>query len=397
MNFFKKSKALLMLGIVTSAMLTFSGCSRTKKINLNKYVTISSEGYDSVGEAYAHFDLDKFEEDYAGKIKVTENHQSSNNGFWYDDEKQSVEEMLLNDCVEDFYFDRDTGLSNGEEITLSMDLNNTIAKEYYNVELSFDDMTFKVEDLKETKEFNPFEHVDITFSGVSPNGNMEIKPDNIPEMDYITFTALGKSGNDIANGENVKIQAKLNVSESTFAKETGKTLSETENLYSVDGLVEYLNDVSLIPDDLYNQMNQQLLDYFNSHAAQKWESDSEMADMELLGTYLLNAKPGKSLEYNNRLYFIYKVNYSNKKISNFEYIWYGEFTNITVNGDGSIDVDLNDYMYGWAKSGFFSNEGDYLDVEDTGYYVAGFKTIEDFENTYIITKLEDYTYTQNVR
>ena len=401
MEIFKKSKVLMMISIAIVAALSLVGCSfGKKKINLNKYITITADGYENVGNAYFEFDLNKFEEDYAGKIKMPENYHGSGYGFWEYDEKQSIEAMLLDDCVKDVYFDKNTNLKNGDEITLSMDINNTIATEYYNVELEFTDMKYTVEGLKEPSEFNPFDYISVSFDGTSPNGKVTIEPNyDIPEMQYLFIVLDGKDSfteSGLKNGDSVTVSVSHMMDESWFAQQYGEILSQTDKSYTVEGLPEYLDDVSLIPQDLYNQMNQQLLDYFNSYCATNWE-DHESASLELLGTYLLNAKPGKNLDYNNRLYFVYKVEYSNKDISDFTYYWYGEFMNITIDSDGKVDVDLNDYKYGWAKSGLFNTDGDYLKVEGTSCFVAGFATIEDFEKTYIISKLEDYTYTQNVK
>ncbi|MCR5847770.1 MAG: hypothetical protein K6G75_06585 [Lachnospiraceae bacterium] len=398
MKLIQKSKALMMIGIAIAAVLSLTGCSLgKKKVNLNKYIIIETEGYDTLGLAYYDFDLDQFEADYAGKIKMPENHSVSENYYLEFEEPLSVEAMLLLDCIKSISFDKDYDLSNGDEIRLSMDINNTIALEYYNTEVEFTDITYKVENLKQAADFNPFDYITVTFSGSDPYGKAAVDVNyDAKEMEDLYVTIDGSSS-ELKNGDTVKVTVSQIIDDRHFVTQYGEVLSQTEKTYTVEGLTEYLNDVSLIPEDLYNQMNQQLLDYFNSYRVQHWEEDSEILAMDLLGTYLLNAKPGKVLEYKNRLYFVYKVVYSNKKVPEFTYYWYGEFTNLTVDPEGNVDVDLNGYMYCWAKSGFFSDEGDYLKVGDTNYYVAGFETIDDFEKTYILSKLEDYTYVQDVK
>ena len=65
----KKTKALMILGILAFAVFTLTGCG-TKTIDLNKYISVDVDGYDSFGKASATFDYDAFRKDYSDKIKL---------------------------------------------------------------------------------------------------------------------------------------------------------------------------------------------------------------------------------------------------------------------------------------------------------------------------------------
>lgn len=391
-------KVIIVLTILT-AIISLSGCSFKRKINLNKYISINSEGYDNFGDAYYTFDYEKFEEDYAGKIKLTENNKNTESIyslFGYED-KETIEEKLMNDCVQ-LYFDKNHNLKNGDSITLKAIIDDAIALEYYNVELQFDDIDYNVNNLKKVSEFDPFEYIDIEFTGVAPKGEIKISANyEIPEMQYINITYENISNTDACNnGDSIVVKVQEYNSQENFVSEFGETIIKREKTFTVSGLKEYLNDSSLITDDLYNSMEKELMDYFYAHKAQKWNKDSVLNDIHLDRLYLLNQKSGKQLDYSNRLYFLYEVNVTCSDNENFTYYWWGQFTNLIVNKDGTIEIDLNNYMKSESSSGFFENSGDYLKLCKY-HYVAGFETIEDFENSLIISKLEDYTYKKYMR
>lgn len=394
-------KKIFMYLLLVTAMLSLYGCSLSfkKKINLNKYVTVETEGYDTVGSVRYSFDLDKFEEDYAGKIKQSDNYPKSTTiyGLYDYDEKLTIEEMLLDDCV-GFYFDKNNGLCNGDEIVLKANIDQTIATEYYNVELIFDDINYKVENLKNVSDFDPFDYIEVEYSGIAPNGVFEVKPNlNIPEMQYLNITYENTTSNGgCDNGDIFKVKVKEQYDVNSFVSQFGERVVNYEKEYTISGLKEYLNDNSYISDELYDNMNQQLMDYFYSYKAKNWNNKTVLNDIHLNSLYLLNSKPGKQLEYSNRLYLVYEVNVTCPDNETFTYYWYGEFTNLILNEDGSVEVDLNNYLKSTSSSGFFSNSGDFLKPCEK-HYVAGFSTVEDFENTYIITKLEDYKYVKYYR
>jgi len=49
-----------------------------------------------------------------------------------------------------------------------------LAKENFNVKLKYSDIKHKVSELKEVDKFNPFDYVEVSFSGISPNVKVTI-------------------------------------------------------------------------------------------------------------------------------------------------------------------------------------------------------------------------------
>ena len=183
----KKMKGIMILAIMLVTMFGLTGCGKTT-VNLNEYVTINVEGYDSMGTASYEFDYDAFENDYSGKIKF-----NSKNGNDYSKlgllMGATTEEMLLDVCVSQ-KLDKTSGLSNGDKVILKWDCEDVMAEEYFNATLKYSDIEYTVSDLEEVESFNPFDYVTVSFSGISPKGTVTINPDyNQSEIQYVTFTA----------------------------------------------------------------------------------------------------------------------------------------------------------------------------------------------------------------
>ena len=139
----KKTKGLLLLGITVIMMFVLAGCGK-KTVNLNKYVTITTEGYDSVGRAKCEFDFDSFKKDYSGKIKPVKNNSELSAWIF---SGETYDELLLEFCTEG-ELDKYTGLSNGDVVTFHWDCKDSLAEEYFNVKLKYSDIKYKVKGLK---------------------------------------------------------------------------------------------------------------------------------------------------------------------------------------------------------------------------------------------------------
>ena len=98
--------------MMVMAMAALSGCGK-KTINLNDYVTIKADGYDSMGTATYVFDRSSFLEDSEGKISV----KIKNNSDYAFEKAMGADpaEMLLDYCVS-YNFKADNNLSNGDVV-----------------------------------------------------------------------------------------------------------------------------------------------------------------------------------------------------------------------------------------------------------------------------------------
>ena len=303
---------VLFLGCMGVLTLSMTGCGKTK-IDLNKYMTVDVEGYDSFGTADYNFDYDKFLDDYEGKIKVNKKNCTSEieDQLTYSD----PESILLDTCVS-ASVDNGSGLSNGDEIKISWDCDVQKAEEIFNCKLEYRDIQHKISELKKPKKFDPFENLNVQFEGTSPKGKLIFDADYSKEqMQYINFVPEKTEG--LKEGEKVTVTAFLMESEDTFVNSFGTVLSESEKTYTVSGLGQYINHVSQIPEETIEEVDSQLQDTLKADFA-SWENEN-LVNMEFIGNYVLSSNNDEVDPY-SYTYFLYKVTAENDRYDGpFEY------------------------------------------------------------------------------
>ncbi|MCD8224439.1 MAG: hypothetical protein LUC99_06285 [Clostridiales bacterium] len=375
-------KKLLAVFVIAGGMLALTGCGSTK-VDLNKYVSIEAKGYDTIGEATYSFDYEAFNDDYGKKIK----NKSKDNSAGLLSGRTSAE-LLIDYCVAK-NLTPSKGLSNGDTVTLVWDCKDDLAEEYFDCKLNYSDIDYTVSGLKEVETFDPFDYVDVTFSGTAPDGVVAIAPDYEEKnaMQYVKFSA-DKSSN-LENGDTVMVTASIQGSSEDFIKKYGAVLGKTKNSYTVDGLAEYIHDISEVPSDIYEKMDKQLRDDLMSDFA-GWKNE-DLKNMELLGNYVLSLKDGKKSSENNRVIFVYNVTAENDQSNGeFNYYWYGYFCDVVLLPDETCETDLSYYKTpGSADIIKFEGQSSYK------YY--GFKDIKSLYENCVVSNIDDYEYTSTVQ
>lgn len=382
---------LLMMAIAGLGILT--GCGMTT-VDLNEYMSITSYGYDTMGRASYEFDYDQFEQDYSGKIKINEK-----NARTLIDPSLLGEEMpadlMLYYCV-DQYIENASNLSNGDVVTLKWDCSDQKAEDYFNVKLKYSDMEYEVQGLEEVPTFNPFDYITVSYTGVAPNGKVEISIDNSQTgMWGLVFEANKEDG--LRNGDEIVITATMNDSYTMedYAAQYGMIPNQTEKTYTVDSLPRYIRDLGEIPEDMYNKMDQQLQDSFHAHVASTFDEKERIDGFERIGNYLITLKDDMTGSTDNYLYYIYKVTYSTDELKDFTYYWYGYYTDIMILADGTCTVDISDYTDSDASHIWGVQRGDYLKT-DSDHHVYGFADLDSLFNQHVVSKIEKYDYQQTV-
>lgn len=385
----RKLKQVLLAGVLGIVVFALSGCGSTT-IDLNKYVTIEAEGYDSMGTLNCTFDYEAFEKDYDGKIKA--NVKSNDGGTAAEIALElafgeEVVDVFLDYCV-NYQLDKRSELSNGDVVNLKWNCEDEDAKKYFNVKLKYSDIKYTVKGLTEVGTFNPFDYVSVSFSGISPNGSVTITPDyDQPEIQYVSFFADKNSG--LKTGDPVVVSASISGSIDSFVERFGCVLGKTEETYTVDALSRYIANIEDVPEEMYDKMNKQLQDTYYADTC----GPDVSVSIKLVGNYLCTMKEGMTGSPNNYLYYVYQASYSDgeRGISDFTYYWYGYFNNIMILADGTCTVDLSDYTVSEASYFWGSTSGDYLRINDD-YYTAGFADLDSFFNKHIVSKIDKYEY-----
>lgn len=326
----KKNFLLIIFTAIT--MFLISGCGKTT-VNLDKYVTISAEGYDSKGTATYEFDYDEFEEDYAGKIKVASNNAEIkqlglSNG-------ESIEKLLISQCVS-MKLDKTSELSNGDEIILEWDCDELMAEEYFNVEFEYSDIKYTVKNLEEFEKFNPFDYISIEYEGIAPYASAKIVKDSKNEiMKTVEFEYDKSSAKN--NGDKFKIKAYIDGTDDIVSEENCIILSPCEMEYMVEGVPYYIQSYEDLSADVMAEMEKKAEEGYISHANKYWGGTDEIKSFTHVKNYFTC---GGSEVFNtkNMLALIYKCETVCRGVP-ITYYYYYKICDVTINSEGEWVVD----------------------------------------------------------
>ena len=381
---------------IISSLLIISGCGAgagKTTLRLDDFVVVSADGFETVGTATCYFDTGSFMNEYSGRIMLSDQCDKEisdivNAGI---EMGRSIEQVFV-DLYINPRLSRAESLSNGDTIKILWDCDEEKIEKNFNVELVYSEFEYTVSGLGVAEEYDPFEHITVTFEGMSPEGSAKINKDNSSELDDIDFEIDKSSG--LKSGETINVTAMVKGGEDSFTRLYGKILSCKVKSYIVDGLDKYATELSEIPAELHDQMDQQLQNAFKSHAASSWV-DGYSFEIKPVRNYLLKAKDGFNVSPDNYLYYVYEVKYSypKDKIKDFVYYWYGYYTDIFVSKDGTGSVDLSKYKVSESARMWGGDyiEGDYLELEN-GFYVAGYQDLSTLFNKQIVSKTDKYEY-----
>lgn len=368
--------------IVVSVLLTLTafmltGCG-SKTLNLNSYLTYEIQGYNGYGTVQTNFDMQAFENDLAKILGVNEIGPDSLSAIG----KGMAVEMAANEGT----WDKDEYLSNGDTITYDWDINAEYIKQSTGITLKWTKITEKVSGLKEAPGFNPFDYVEVSFSGVSPNGTIKITKDpNRKEMESIIFSANPDSG--LKTGDIVTVTASVSGTMDAFAAQYGSIPSVREKEYTVGSLASYVTSVEEISDDIMGKMKSQGEDVFRAYAA-RWDNPENLVSVNYAGNYFLTAKQDAFTLNKNCVYLIYKIQATNPEPEQLVEFYYPvRFDNIMNLEDGTTSVDLSNYVVpGYLGDSFY--------VGDYHYY--GYETKETMFNNLVVKYIDSFEYSNNL-
>lgn len=397
-----KNNSALFVGVAVVLILLvlasfFALLPRKTKVNLDKYVTVSFDGYDGYGKALVKFDKDAYLKDYKKKIKL-----KKSGNFLQDSltKNYGAAELLY-----DFYIDgnwkiegdsSDGKLKNGETVKLSWGFSQEELEEQFKVKFTSKGAEFKVEGLKDVQLFDAFKDFDYKFTGIAPEGAVEWK--GTGDMDgskgyYFTV----EPSMDLKNGDKVKVKIEPANPESLIQK-YGIAPKETEKEITVEGLPSYVEKADAISDSLLQDMQKEITDKIQSQLASQGEEVS-FVGAEYLGYYFLTSKSANAFEH-NIMFPVMEVNVQINipdKSYNAQHSYYftAAFTNLMDEGSGKVTVDLNDmdipYHYATIDTGVVSW------FSTVKFNFSGFEDLNSLRNQCVSQKLDKYTVEETVK
>lgn len=366
------------------AAFSLTGCGKTS-IDANDYIEIKTSGIDSQGTAYALINYGEMYGDYSEAFGIDD----KSNILEINSVRSKLEENLTGEL------DKTKELSNGDTITFRWDKNGIKKLEdKYKVKFKSNDMEIKVTDLKLAEEFDPFDHLTVTFDGYAPNGKAVLNSNGVP-VSGVAFECSKKDG--LSNGDTVKVTFGGADLQDVCLKQ-GYAPVATEKEYTVEGLTSYVQKIGDIPKEAYEKLDAHVQDTFKAYVASEWEEKDAVKSIELIGNYMLVPKDASYYGVdNNRIYFIYKITEKQKKASkDHVFYYYGSYKDICILPDGTCSFDLKTLKVpdGQYFSAINRITGAGFLYEDLFY--KGYEDIDTMFNNLVTACIDNYTYETTV-
>lgn len=315
-----KRKIVVLLSILCVMLLT--GCGK-KKIDVMENMTVKFDGYNGYGTV-------ELENEYAW-----ENEAFEIAGIESIDGLNTLGEALVIEGAVSYEITPNENLSNGDEITVKATIDEAVLENYKFELVAEQEKKFVVENLPELTSIDPFEYIEITYDGISPNGKAIISNKASEDCPVIYhYTVEPESG--LKNGDVVNVTIS-DMNPEDKALENGYKLSQLEKEYTVSGLMHYADSLSEIPDDAMNQLKQQTEDIIRADVAES--NNYSVKNLEFLGNYFLDAKDDNIYSGYNYCYYVYKVDVEGK--TNESYYYYSGYYDILILEDGTCSYDFN--------------------------------------------------------
>lgn len=224
---YKILKAILML---TICVFLLAGCGG--KTDAMEYVSVTFTGYEGNGKVDLVVDYDAIIESIIG---------AEPDGDSYEEFSEWMNDYLIYDEGIEVSCSPKEGLSNGDTVTVTVSLSETVAKK-----VTGESKKFTVSGLPEIETVDIFKDISLRYEGIVGEYTM-VHLDKLSDSQIIQdchFDIEPESG--IENGDVVTVTI---TNTDVLAEKHLCTPAETSKTFTVSGLDEYLTDSDLLPED----------------------------------------------------------------------------------------------------------------------------------------------------
>ncbi|MBR6402248.1 MAG: YARHG domain-containing protein [Eubacterium sp.] len=379
-DIFNMKKKTMLVAIVSAliifislGILIFVQVFWVPTINLDQYVSIKSEGYNSVGSAKIVFDEKQFFADNDSKIRYKAGGPADADSYF------NAAECLSREFLTG-QLDKSTNLSNGDSIKYNWCVDENAVSQYFKVKLEMSEIPFKVEGLGEAETFDLFKDIEVEFEGSESEGTVKIynNSDIDPVKDW-TFEADKSEG--LSNGDKVTISIKdadekIEECLSVYGKVPDAEAMEIE----VSGLSSSANGMEQISKKTLDKLKREVEGDLKKEAESDWYKEINLEDMTYAGAFLLKAKDAEGSADDNILKLVYVVDTSlnleeddSKKTGTYGFYYVAVFDDLEEKDDGTFDVNINSMK--------IPNNSAVFSVDSVDYYFDGYADYKDlYEN-----------------
>ena len=371
--------------------------SRPVKIPLDKFYQVEFTGEDGLGEGKLIFQKEDFEKNYLGKIKRKGRHRKRNRGilgmvtnlFLKEAEKEIILSEVEYAVMQLPELSEESQLENGDHVSLSCKEDLSWIEKSYNVKLLWEDKDLVVKGLYERTDVNPFDFLDVQFTGNSPQMRVELSLKNAPSWMELGDVNVSKR-EGLASGD--KIQVTFYQELTRKAEKEHIYFLETEKEYEVPKANAYWTSGKDIPGDTLKLLQAEFMESL------RWEmtggTTGEYVDLsgisvQYLGNYFLSRKEDAPVLGHNRLFLLFEVHVPLKlkdgSVQNIQYCNGIEYQDLLMDQDGKALVKPEDGIEKGVVHPIAFPLG-----EDDSLYLYGYKDYAEFYKQEIFPLLTDY-------
>ncbi len=287
----------------------------------------------------------------------------------------------------DYELDQSEDLSNGDKVTAQFTYDENAADQL-KLKVKNATLTLTVEGLEEGTSIDPFEGLEFTYDGISPDGSVEVSNNSTNDMiRRITYDVEPSYG--LANGDEIVVTAYYDES---YALENGYDITQDSKTYQVEGLPYYMDENTTLTDAQKTSIESECKDAIDALLASDWDNIYDdfgqsvyadkisVSDPVLNSGYVLTVKnPDDWYDSYNKIILIYSVTIEAKKRydddaapesrSGFVAV---TAEDVTIDGETVTIDDMTDSVYssGFAASNDVANiVSDLVTAEKTDYIV----------------------------
>ena len=385
--------ALFLIGITALAAYN----NRPVKIPLDNFYQVEFTGEDGLGEGKLIFQKEDFEKNYLGKIKRKGRHRKRNRGilgmvtnlFLKEAEKEIILSEVEYAVMQLPELSEESQLENGDHVSLSCKEDLSWIEKSYNVKLLWEDKDLVVKGLYERTDVNPFDFLDVQFTGNSPQMRVELALKNAPSWMELGDVNVSKR-EGLASGD--KIQVTFYQELTRKAEKEHIYFLETEKEYEVPKANAYWTSEKDIPGDTLRLLQEAFMD--SLHREMTGGTEGEYVDLsgisvQYLGNYFLSRKEDAPVLGHNRLFLLFEVHVPLKlkdgSVQNIQYCNGIEYQDLLMDQDGKAMVKPEDGIGMGAVHPIAFPLG-----EDDSLYLYGYKDYAEFYKQEIFPLLTDF-------
>lgn len=345
-----KKKVSLIFVLIFILFFTACGGSKSYNLDISGGYEISFEGDDGDGEAYAYFDLEEVDPEILREV---------NDQIQADYENKQEELYELADKMYDFFdtveviVEPDSGLSNGDEIKVSFQYDEELAKEAKLNITAKDEVINVPEDalrgVKVISEADIKKDFSIDIQGVYPDVTVEAGFKQNSDL----FDSLNYEIDEVDYEEEIAV-VNFEVNDYYDDSEYILELESDTITFPIEITARYISDFDEIPESDFSiieeELRSKIIAFIEQEKNDGWWPDIFSGSLEkraydepvLASKYIQILKPGNSKDYsisNNRLLLVYKVTTYSEGEETQYYIPAG-ITDLYVNNEGKFYYNL---------------------------------------------------------